>query len=112
MPFLWAPSQDAFEAQQARHEVAMRTTLTNIWDIANNHFDLETKVLGVDARLDELTIAANNYENLLRENQLEQHNAHKRGVITVLHWLFFLTCIVTCIGMNFGWVFYMEAIAE
>jgi len=98
-------NQVAFEAQQARHEVAMRTTLKNI-------YDLETKVLGVDARLDELTTAANNYENLLRENQLEVHNAHKRGVRTVLRWLFFLTCIVTCIGMNFGWVFYMEAIAE
>ena len=105
-------SDNQVAAQRVRHEVSIRYLLTSIMHIANNHFDLQTQVLEVDARLAELTTAANNYENLLRENQLEVHNAHKRGVRTVLRWLFFLTCIVTCIVFNLGWVFYKEAIAE
>ena len=94
-----------------------------MFGLNENVYDLETKVYvnrktvdetlaGVNARLDELTTAATNCGHLLRENQLEVHNAHKRGVKTIVHMLFFLTCLVTCIGMNFGWVFYMEAIAE
>ena len=77
-----------------------------------NRNTVDETVAGVNARLDQLTTAANNYENLLRENQVEGHNAHKRGVKTIVHMLFFLTCIVTCIVFNFGWVFYMEAVAE
>ena len=72
---------------------------------------METEA-GVDARLDQLTTDAHNCGHLLRENQLELHNAHKRGVNTVVVLLCLVTCLVTCVGMNFGWVFYMEAVAE
>ena len=112
MPFLWAPSQDAFEAQLARHEVAMRTTLTNLWDISNNHFDLETQVLEVVASLDELTTAANDHGRQFREYQREVYNAHKRVYNPVVILLCVLTCLVTYIVFKFGWVFYKEAIAE
>ena len=81
-----------------------------------NVYDLETKVLeieaGVDARLDQLTTAANNCGHLFRENQREVYNAQKRVYNTVVVLLCLVTCLVTCVGMNFGWVFYMEAVAE
>ena len=64
----------------------------------------------VNARLDQFTTYAHDCGRLLGENQLEVHNAHKRGVSTIVHMLFFLTCIVACIVFNFGWVHYMEAI--
>ena len=95
--------------QEARnHAVGLNVQLTEAVN------DLETTFSenrnNVDARLDHLTTDAHDCGHLLRENQLELHNAHKRGVSTIVHMLFFLTCIVACIVFNFGWVHYMEAI--
>ena len=91
--------------------------------LIENVYDLETKVYvnrntvdetvaGVNARLDQLTTAADNCGHLFREHQREVYNAQKRVYNRVVVLLCVLTCLVTCIGMNFGWVFYMEAIAE
>ena len=90
-------------------------------------YDLETKVYeqvaGVDGRLDELntnmgareadlngkmTNCENNCENQLKENQLQMYNAQKR----VYNIMLVLLCLVTWLMLGFGWVFYMEAIAE
>ena len=91
--------------------------------LIENVYDLETKVYvnrntvdetvaGVNARLDQLTTAADNCGHLFREHQREVYNAQKRVYNRVVVLLCVLTCLVTCIGMNFGWVFYMETIAE
>ena len=91
--------------------------------LTENVYDLETKVYvnrntvdetvaGVNARLDQLTTAADNCGHLFREHQREVYNAQKRVYNRVVVLLCIVTCLVTCVGMNFGWVFYMEAIAE
>ena len=102
-------------AMNARQEARNHAVRLNV-QLEEAVYDLETQLRdnrnNVDARFDELMTAANNCENLLRENQSEVHNAHKRGVNTVVVLLCLVTCLVTCVGMNFGWVFYMEAVAE
>ena len=106
---------------------ARQETQNQMHGLMENVYDLETRVYqhkaGVDDRLDELntnmgareadliskmTNCENNCENQLRENQLQMYNAQKR----VYNIMLVLLCLVTCLGMSFGWVFYMEAIAE
>jgi len=102
---------NVFAAIVARQEVRnqMVGLNANVWDLETKFLETEA---GVDARLDQLTTAANNCGHLFRENQREVYNAQKRVYNRVVVLLCVLTCLVTCIGMNFGWVFYMEAIAE
>ena len=102
---------NVFAAIVARQEVRnqMVGLNENVWDLETKFLETEA---GVDARLDQLTTAANNCGHLFRENQREVHNAHKRVYNTVVVLLCLVTCLVTCVGMNFGWVFYMEAVAE
>jgi len=99
---------NVFAAIVARQEVRnqMVGLNENVWDLETKFLETEA---GVDARLDQLTTAANNCGHLFRENQREVYNAQKRVYNRVLFLFCVLTCIVTCIG--FGWVFYTEAVA-
>ena len=114
----------SLEVRTWRNFLAVREQIIGL---NSNVGDLETTVYqhkaGVDDRLDELntnmgareadlngkmTNCENNCEKQLRENQLQMYTAQKR----VYNIMLVLLCLVTCLGMSFGWVFYMEAIAE
>ena len=128
-PYYMSRSREcSAEVRTWRQVLTVRQEFLNrIIGLNANVDDLETRVYqqaaGVDGRLDELatnmgareadlngkmTNCENNCENQLRENQLQMYNAQKR----VYNIMLVLLCLVTCLGMSFGWVFYMEAMAE
>ena len=120
--------ESSAEVRTWRQVLTLRQEFSNrIIGLNANVEDLEARVFlqgsGVDGRLDELntnmgareadldakmTNCILNSEQQHRENQLQMYNAQKR----VYNIMLVLLCLVTCLGMSFGWVFYMEAIAE
>ena len=116
-PYYISRGESSAEVRTWRQVLTARQEFSNrIIGLNANVDDLETRVYQdkavLDERLDELTTAANDCGRLFREHQREVYNAQKRVYNRVVVLLCVLTCLVTCIGMNFGWVFYMEAIAE
>ena len=113
---------------RARGARAERQELSdNIVGVTANVDDLNTKIYQnkavADDRLDDMnnnmrareadldakvTNCTLNSEEQLWENTLQMYTAQKRTYNIML----VILCLVTCLGMSFGWVFYMEAIAE